>query len=66
MLVSKIMKDAKLSTSQKEACLVAEDRETGEIIWVAGLKRSRLHLVNSNQSECFNVRQTCSADDGKG
>ena len=66
MLVSKIMKDAKLSTSQKEACLVAEDRETGEIIWVAGLKRSRLHLVNSDKSECFNVRQTCSADDGKG
>ena len=66
MLVSKIMKDAKLSASQKEACLVAEDRETGEIIWVAGLKRSRLHLVNSDKSECFNVRQTCSADDGKG
>lgn len=44
-LVSKVMKDAKLSYSRKLDVIVAESRKTGEIIWVEGLKRSRLNLV---------------------
>lgn len=44
-LVSKIMKDAKLSFSGKRDVIVAESRKTGEIIWVEGLKRSRLNLI---------------------
>lgn len=43
--VSKIMKDAKLSASEKKKQILAVSAETGEIIWVRGLKRSRNFLV---------------------
>ena len=48
MLVSKIMKDAKLSQREKDRCMVAQDSQTGDILWVSGLKRSRFHLVDGS------------------
>ena len=48
ILVSKVMKDCGLSQAQKESTVVAVDKSNGAIIWIAGLKRSRLHLVREN------------------
>lgn len=53
VLISKIMKDSKLSFSEKERIVVAEEISTGEIIWINGLKRSRLHLLTSSDSEAY-------------
>lgn len=47
VLISKIMKDAKLSREQKGKVRVAVCKSTGEIIWVPGMKRSRLFLVDT-------------------
>lgn len=52
-LVSKIMKDAKLTLADKEQVVVAVHRDTGEVIWVEGLKRSRLYLVDNNSEEFY-------------
>lgn len=49
--VSKILKDARLSRAQKEAAVVAEHRDSGEIIWIDGLKRSRIGLVDPASAE---------------
>lgn len=46
MAVSKVMKDARLSESQKRSVVVAESKSTEEVIWVKGLKRSRLALAD--------------------
>lgn len=44
-LVSKIMKDAALTRRLKESTPLIVDPLTGEIIWIAGLRRSALGLV---------------------
>lgn len=49
-LVSKVLKDAKCTRQEKESVVVAEDRESGRILWVEGLKRSR-HLLADDKSE---------------
>lgn len=51
--VSKIMKDAKLSESEKRQTVVAYSVADGEIIWVSGLKRGRSHLVEANHKKAF-------------
>ncbi len=51
--VSKVMKDARLSQIQKEDVMVALDTDTGEIIWIDGLKRSRLALVAPDTPRCY-------------
>lgn len=51
--VSKILKDAKLSASQKQRVIVAEHQATGEIIWIAGLKRSRLNTVTKQTKTAY-------------
>lgn len=51
--VSKILKDAKLSASQKQRVIVAEHQATGEIIWIAGIKRSRLNTVTRQSKTVF-------------
>lgn len=50
-LVSKILKDARLSLAEKERTIVAEDVGSGEIIWISGLKRSRIHLIEPESVE---------------
>lgn len=52
-LVSKIMKDAKLTLAEKERVVVAVHRDTGEVIWVEGLKRSRHYLVDEDSEEFY-------------
>lgn len=47
-LVSDIVRDARLSRSEAERVVVLEHLPTGEIVWVAGLKRSRHHLIDFN------------------
>ena len=47
------MKDARLSQIQKEDVMVALDTDTGEIIWIDGLKRSRLALVAPDTPRCY-------------
>lgn len=44
-LVSKILKDAKATAVDKKNIWLAVDADTGEVLWLQGLKRSRLHLV---------------------
>lgn len=51
--ISKIMKDAHLSRVQKECVVVAQDNISGEIIWAAGLKRSRSHLVSADSAQAW-------------
>lgn len=52
-LLSKIMKDAGLSQFEKEKVIVAEEKSSGIIIWVCGLKRSRLRLVSETAPKAF-------------
>lgn len=44
-LVSDVVSDAKLPAARKADVIVAEDRETGEILWVEDLCRSRKCLI---------------------
>lgn len=44
-LLSDIMKDARIPDSRRRSLRVIADSESGEIIWLEGLKRSRHHLV---------------------
>lgn len=53
VLVSKVMKDAKLSEAEKRKVVIAEAVRTGEVIWVAGLKRSRHSLVSEHSTFAF-------------
>lgn len=50
-LVSKILKDARLSLAEKERAIVAEVAGSGEIIWISGLKRSRINLIEPESTE---------------
>ena len=53
VLISKIMKDRKLSFSEKNKVIVALDNDSGEIIWASGLKRSRLFLIGPQTETVF-------------
>lgn len=53
VLVSKILKDAKLSYLEKIGTIIAEEKETKEIIWVKGLKRSRKFLVSEDNNNIY-------------
>lgn len=54
--ISKIMKDAKLSRASKLALRVAVVKESGEIIWVPGFKRSRLALADETSGVVFRYK----------
>lgn len=45
-LVSRVMKNAKFSESQKRGQWVVAERSTGRILWLPGLRRSRHALVS--------------------
>lgn len=51
--VSKIMKDAKLSNIEKRNTILAVKKDTGDIIWIAGLKRSRKYLIQSESTIAY-------------
>ena len=46
--VLKVLKDAGFSPSERRQFFVLVDTETGEPIWIPGIKRSRIHLVDHN------------------
>lgn len=52
-LVSDIISDGRLEARRKSAVRVLVRRSDGEIIWVTGLKRSRLDLVKSDSEVCY-------------
>lgn len=54
-LLSDVMKDARMSLSEKEAQWVLVDAATDEIIWAPGLRRSRLDLVAPDADSCYFV-----------
>lgn len=54
--VSKIMKDNKMSQSEKESVIVAVERQDGEIIWIRGLKRSRHYLIKPGIKGAYRYR----------
>lgn len=54
-LVSDIISDGRLSRSEKERVGVLVRRADGAIIWVAGLKRSRLDLIGNDSREIWKV-----------
>lgn len=54
-LVSDIISDARLDTLRKAAVRVLVRRLDGEIIWVAGLKRSRHELVGREATVLYRV-----------
>lgn len=53
VLVSKILKDNKLSYSEKKRTIVAEHTESARVIWVCSLKRSSHFLINDDSDEIF-------------
>lgn len=53
--VSKIMKDARLSGDEKGKIIVAAKRSDGEIIWIEGLKRSRISLIDNAVSIIYRI-----------
>lgn len=53
--VSKIFKDAKMSQHDKETIIIAEQRNTGRILWIEGLKRSRYHLIQPHSEIIYKI-----------
>ena len=47
--VMKILKDGGISTYRRESYPVLIEKETGEVIWIPGLKRSRKNLLSGNE-----------------
>lgn len=52
-LLSKIMKDARLSAAEKRRVAVAVRKDNGEIIWAQGIKRSRYDLVTQECCKAY-------------
>ena len=52
-LVSDVLTEAKLTTTQKENATVAVDLPTGEILWIPALKRSIHHLISPTTSTAY-------------
>lgn len=52
-LVSDVLKDAGLNPVEKSRQLLLEDSVTGEIIWIPGIKRSRLHLITPDCTQVY-------------
>jgi tRNA(Ile)-lysidine synthase len=53
-LVSDIIKDAKVSSSEKTKVLVVEDDE--KIVWVVGLKMGRLAVANAESKNLISIK----------
>lgn len=53
--VWKVLKDAGLTPSQRHTFQVLTDKETGEPIWLPGIKRARLHLVAPDAGMVYRV-----------
>lgn len=56
-LVSKVLKDAKLTQAEKEKIMVATDKSSEVIVWIEGLKRSGDHLVAKDSLRFYRYRR---------
>lgn len=56
-LVSKILKDTKLSAIQKANIKIAIDKQSGELLWIEGLKRARIKLATDKISRVWRYRK---------
>ena len=54
-LVSDIIKDAKLNNINKQNTWILEEKNSGEVIWNIGLKRSRYCLVNETDNKIIRL-----------
>lgn len=55
--VKKILKEGGLLPEERKNFKVLAHKNTGEIIWVPGLKRSRLHLIDEHTKEIYKVER---------
>lgn len=53
--VWKVLKDAGISAEERDAFPVLTDKKTGEPVWLPGVKRSRLHLVDFTSSRIYRL-----------
>ena len=53
--VNKILKDAGVPAYKREEFPIIEDRESGEVIWIPGIKRSRNHLIKGDEKEIYRI-----------
>lgn len=54
--ISKILKDSHASFTDKQNTVVIKNKITGEILWVNGLKRSRLFLVRESDKYTYRYK----------
>lgn len=54
-LVSDIIKDAGLSPEEKENLVIVQNIESGEILWVEGLRRSRIDLIEDDGKAFYRI-----------
>ncbi len=54
-LVSDIIKDAGLSPEEKEYLVIVQNIESGEILWVEGLRRSRIDLIEDDGKAFYRI-----------
>lgn len=53
--VFKVLKDAGLSPDERENTEVLVEKTTDAVIWIPGIKRSSLHLLEGNEEEIFRL-----------
>lgn len=53
--VWKVLKDAGLTVAERKCFKVLVERETGEPVWLPGIKRSRLHLVSPSDTVIYHI-----------
>lgn len=54
--VMKVLKDAGVAAFKRRYYPILSDKETGETVWIPGIKRSRLHLVSEESQEIYHCR----------
>lgn len=54
--VAKVLKDAHMSQAEKESTVVAVEADSGETLWIAGLKRSSLFLADKEHKTLYRYR----------
>lgn len=53
--VWKVLKDAGLAPDERKNFLVLTDRESGEPVWIPGIKRSRIHLIEPSATMAYHI-----------
>lgn len=56
-LCSDIVREGKLTTAEKERLRVLVEKETGKVVWIPGLKRSRNDLISADATTAWRARR---------